>query len=167
MKTATKGAKPDWLERPANVIAVSVCQVSGMLPNSGCNTVEVMNRDGGTENRSMVYTEYFVKGTQPTSLCPLHPAPSFMDRLAGLFGGGHTDTPLAPEQIGLPPARKGTTSVSTPPAAPPDLGVDGNNPSVEEAPKKRGFWSRLFGRGANKSDKSDKRHGEKERKPGT
>lgn len=171
MKTATKGAKPDWFERPSNVIAANVCRVSGLLPNSGCDTVEVMNREGGTETRSMVYGEYFVKGTQPSSLCPLHPSLSFIDRLAGLFGGGHPDTPLTPEQIGLPPAATGTTGIFEPPAAAPDLGVedkdkdnDKKDPSLDGAPKKRGFWARVFGKEGNKSDKKDD---EKKKKPGT
>src|SRR5678815_1140382 len=36
MKVATKGAKPDWYERPSNVVGVNVCRVSGKLPNAGC-----------------------------------------------------------------------------------------------------------------------------------
>ena len=88
MKTATKGDKPDWFERPSNIVGANVCRVSGKLPNGGCDSVEVVNRDGVTETRSMIYTEYFVKGTQPTTLCPLHPSPSFMDQIAGLFGAG-------------------------------------------------------------------------------
>jgi 1A family penicillin-binding protein len=74
MKTATKGDKPDWFERPAGVVTASVCRVSGKLPNEGCTSVEVMNRDGEMETRSMVYTEYYLKGRQPTSICPLHPS---------------------------------------------------------------------------------------------
>jgi penicillin-binding protein 1A len=163
MKTATRTAKPDWFERPPNVIALNVCRVSGQLPNGGCDTVEVMNREGGMENRSMVYTEYFVKGTQPTTLCALHPSPSFMDRIAGLFGGGHQVPPPAPEQIGLPPARTGTTGVSAPPAAAPAPRVEeGKAPRVEETPKKRGFWARLFGKGGGKNDKKE----DEKKKPG-
>jgi penicillin-binding protein 1A len=163
MKIATKGAKPDWFERPANVVAVNVCRVSGMLPNGGCDSVEVMNREGGTENRSMVYTEYFVKGTQPTALCPLHPSPSFMDRLAGLFGGAHQVPPLPPDQVGLPPARTGTSGVSHSPVPAPEPRVEERNePQVEQAPRKRGFWARVFGKGGNKNDKKE----DERKKPG-
>ena len=42
MKTATKGDKPDWFERPPNVTRVNVCRVSGKLPNGGCDRVEVV-----------------------------------------------------------------------------------------------------------------------------
>ncbi len=147
MKVATKGDKPDWFDRPSNVIGVNVCRVSGKLPNDGCASVEVVNRDGGTESRSMIYTEYFVGGTQPTTVCPLHPAPSLMDRLAGLFGGGKPEVPLPPEQAGLPPGRAGTSGVSprSPDSGRPATEVHGG--TVEEAPaKKRGFWSKVFGR---------------------
>jgi hypothetical protein len=102
----------------------------------------------------MVDTEDFVKGTEPGSVCPLHPSLSFMDRLAGLFGGGRPDVPQPPEQSGLPPARTGKTGVSEPQAPARDGSVDRTtDPTVEEAPKKRGFWARVFGRGGNKSDK--------------
>jgi penicillin-binding protein 1A len=167
MKTATKGAKPDWFERPANVIGVNVCRVSGKLPNGGCNSVEVVNRDGLMETRSMIYTEYFVKGTQPTALCPLHPSPSFMDRIAGLFGAGDSPgTPVRADEVGLPPAQAGTSGARAPsPAAPSAAAREGDQakPKAEDAPKKRGFWSRLFGKG----DKDKKEDPKKKKEGGT
>ena len=73
MKVATTGDKPEWLARPAvGDRHANVCRISGKLPAGGCDHVEVVNRDGALETRSMIYTEYFVKGTQPTDLCPLH-----------------------------------------------------------------------------------------------
>ncbi len=39
MKTATKDDKPDWFAKPANVVSVNVCRVSGKLPNYGCASV--------------------------------------------------------------------------------------------------------------------------------
>ena len=66
MKRATRGDKPDWFERPANVVGVNVCRMSGKLPAGGCDSVSVVDRDGQVEKRSMVYTEYFVRGTEPT-----------------------------------------------------------------------------------------------------
>ena len=151
MKTATKGAKPDWFDRPANVVGVNVCRISGKLPNDGCTKVEVLNRDGGTESRSMVYTEYFVNGTQPTELCPLHPAGSLMDRLAGLFGGGRPEAPVTPDQAGLPAEHTGTSGASShPPTASHGEEVKGGT-VTDETPKKRGFWSKVFGK--KKSDR--------------
>ena len=57
MKLATKDAKPDWFDRPSNVIGLNVCRVSGKLPSGGCEHAQVVNRDGAIETRSMVYTE--------------------------------------------------------------------------------------------------------------
>jgi penicillin-binding protein 1A len=160
MKTATKGDKPEWLERPSNVTTANVCRVSGKLPNGGCESVEVVNRDDVTETRSMIYTEYFVKGTQPTTLCPLHPSPSFMDKLAGLFGAGEpTSRPVHAEEAGVPRGQAGTTGAHPPSAAGQKAEARGSEESkdekVEEKPKKRGFWARVFGRDKKKDDRKD------------
>jgi hypothetical protein len=163
MKSATKGDKPDWFERPANVIAVNVCRVSGKLPNSGCDSVEGLNRDGETQSRSMVYTEYFVKGTQPNTLCPEHPSPSFMDRLAAVFGG-NSEKPVAAEHMGLP--QIGTSGAPIPPAPLPDApgAVVNTDGKAEEPKKKRGFWAKVFG---GKDQKNDaQKPDEKKKKPG-
>ncbi|MEP6918208.1 MAG: PBP1A family penicillin-binding protein [Acidobacteriota bacterium] len=157
MKTATKADKPDWISRPANIVTANVCRLSGKLPNGGCDHVEVVNRDGATETKSMIYTEYFVKGTQPTTICPLHEELSLMDRLAGLFGHGHQEIPIKAEEAGLPPERAGTAGVSQP--APPVASIGSNEPADEaaatEKPKKRGFWGKLFGKGSSADKKQD------------
>jgi 1A family penicillin-binding protein len=161
MKIATKGDKPDWFTRPSNVIGTNVCRVSGKLPNAGCSDVEVTNRDGGTEARSMIYTEYYVSGTQPKTICDLHPSPSFMDRLAGLFGSGPPGVPISAAEIGLPPARTGTgtTGVAARPAPAPEVRSQDpkEEPTAEEPKKKRGFWGRLFGKGDKKAEKKDEK----------
>ena len=46
-----------------------------------------------SRTRSMVYTEYFVTGTQPTDMCPLHPSSSLDGRLAGVVRQGHRSRP--------------------------------------------------------------------------
>jgi 1A family penicillin-binding protein len=171
MKVATKGDKPDWLERPSNVTTANVCRVSGKLPNGGCDSVEVVNRDDVTEIRSMIYTEYFVKGTQPTTLCPLHPSPSFMDKIAGLFGAGEpTSKPVHAEEAGLPTGQAGTAGAH-PPASPGQKAeARGDERSkdekVEEEPKKRGFWARVFGRDKKKDDRKEDSKQEPRRNPG-
>jgi len=157
MKTATKGDKPDWFQRPPNVVTANVCRVSGQLPNGGCESVEVVNREGFTETRSMIYTEFFVKGTQPTTLCPLHPSPSFMDRIAGLFGGEFR--PAQAEEAGHPRAQAGTTGAHQSPAPAPEVRQEEppkDTQKVEEPPKKRGFWSRVFGKGGKKEESKKK-----------
>jgi 1A family penicillin-binding protein len=162
MKTATKGDKAEWLERPANVISVNVCRVSGKLPNSGCDSVQVISREGLVESRSMIYTDFFVRGTQPTTLCPLHSAPSLLDRLAGVFGAGDDSHPVSAEELGVPvPSPARTTGQATPPpsssssARPP--AQPQSQPKVEEPKKKRGFWSRLFGKGDDDKKKDEKK----------
>jgi hypothetical protein len=105
----------------------------------------------------MIYTEYFVKGTQPTELCPLHPSPSFMDRIAGLFG--NSSKPVPPEDLGLPRSQAGTTGVHQPPAQAPEVHHDEppkDSQKVEETPKKRGFWARVFGKDGKKQESKKK-----------
>jgi penicillin-binding protein 1A len=172
MKVATKGDKPDWFERPDNVIGVNVCRVSGKLPNAGCNTVASSDDYGNLVLKSMVYTDYFVKGTQPTTLCPVHASP-YVDAIAAdasnpamhvppsLPAGGDRAT------LPLPPAQ-GTAGIT--PAPQPGAPITGGK--VEDSqpqPKKRGFWSRLFGKGKSDEDKKaeEKRKAEeKKKKPG-
>ena len=135
MKVATRNDSPDWFSRPANVVGVNVCRLSGKLPNLGCGSVETTDDNGGVETRSMIYTDYFVKGNQPTTLCPLHPLANTIDAMAG--PDAHLPS-TARDASGFPvPAAAGTAGM-TPPAPPPG----------PEAPKKKkGFWSKIFGGG--------------------
>jgi penicillin-binding protein 1A len=156
MKSATKGHKNEWFDRPPDVIGLNVCRVSGRLPNGGCDSVQVVSSDGFVESRSMIYTEYFLKGTQPNSLCPVHSNRSLLDRLAGVFGAGDESHPVSAEEVGLPvpkPAR--TTGVATSPPAAPVARPPAESPAepkAEEPKKKRGFWSRLFGKDDKKKE---------------
>ena len=86
MKRATKGDKAEWLEKPSDVVMVNVCRMSGKLPGAGCDSVQVVTKDGQIETKSMIYGEYFARGTLPTTTCPLHESLSVLDRLAGAFG---------------------------------------------------------------------------------
>ena len=158
MKRATRGDKPDWFERPANVVGLTVCRLSGKLPAGGCDSVPVANRDGSVEKRSMLYTDYFVRGSEPTQLCPLH-SPSFTDRLAGIFGKD-AGVVVSADSVGLPPPAMSTSgSPVNAAAAPADAPREAK---VEEPKKKRGFWGRIFGRGDD--DKDDKKKEEERKK---
>jgi len=164
MKVATKNDKPEWLARPAAVTSANVCRISGKLPNGGCDHVEVINRDGMVETRSMIYTEYFVKGTQPTTVCPLHESRSFMDAIAGVFGKDSGPPPMPVGATGLPvpsaPERPGSA-----PAAQPSPATAAAPPGEEPAaPKKRGFWSRVFGGGGGDKSEEDRKKEEERRK---
>ena len=169
MKAATRGDEPDWLDRPKDVVAVDVCRVSGKLPNDGCRNVQVENRDGMIEIRSMVYTEYFRKGTQPTTQCPLHPATSLLDRLAGVFGvNPSSGAPVPADQAGLPaPAPASTSGAPAPPAAanaqpPVAAGVQ----PEQSKKKKRGFWARVFGRGDDEEKEKKQQQQDPKKKGG-
>jgi membrane peptidoglycan carboxypeptidase len=146
MKVATRNDKPEWLTAPAAITSARVCRLSGLLASDGCEDVEVVNKDGGLERRSMVYSEYFVRGTEPTTFCEQHPTRGFLTAIAGVFNGSH-ERPAPPhvEDTGIVPPPTPTATAGTradveppPPVAPPQ--------------KKRGFWSRVFGRNNSSSD---------------
>jgi 1A family penicillin-binding protein len=152
MKSATKGHKPEWLDRPSNIVAVDVCRLSGRRPAAGCSHVQVASEDGTSGTRSMVYTEYFVRGAAPGATCDLHPQPY-------LYAGVET-TPGAPAQV------IAGTAGTTPPPEPPDATVAGQQPRAEtsEEPRRRGFWSRVFRRGGGDRDEEQRRR-EREQNP--
>jgi penicillin-binding protein 1A len=146
MKVATKGDKPEWPTPPAGVTTALVCRMSGQLAGDGCQDVEVVANDGHLEHRSMVYTEYFARGTVPTTYCEQHQSKSLFTKLAGVIGVEHTSAPTPVADTGLPPV----TAAAPPGAAPQTADVP------PEAPKKkRGFWSRVFGIGRSDDKKQD------------
>jgi 1A family penicillin-binding protein len=132
MKAATKGDTPDWFDKPDSIVGVTVCRLSGQLPNVGCGNVQTMNADGSIETRSMIYTDYFVKGRQPTTLCPLHPGGEYGTAVAAMQG-----TSPAPQ----PQPTSGTVSAPIPQPIPLP------QPPSPEQQKKKGFWKKLFGGG--------------------
>jgi penicillin-binding protein 1A len=147
MKVATRGDKPAWFQRPADVIGVDVCRVSGKLANSGCGAVLAVSNDGLLQSRSQVYTEYFSKGTRPTSLCPIHTTPTYLDTYGAVATTGEM-----PSQPAAPVGAAGAASpppLTMPGAQPPRIEQPNAAPATKEAPR-RGFWSRLFGRGDDK-----------------
>ncbi len=176
MKAATRGDGPDWFARPPEVVGANVCRVSGKLANAGCGSVLGVSRDGYVESRSQIYTEYFVKGTVPTSFCPIHTSASY-DTYGAVATTGEMPSPspapaAAPAVSGATPSVFGATNVapygsrpqpgalpSSPPAAQPS---QANPPKVEAEQKKerRGFWSRLFGRGGDKKKPAKKPGGQ-------
>jgi penicillin-binding protein 1A len=139
MKAATRDDKPEWLVPPAGVTSARVCRISGKLAADGCDDVEVVATNGQLERRSMIYTEYFAKGTEPATFCDQHLSHGIMTKLAGLFGADHPPAPPRVEDTGVAPTATATAGTVPPaqaevaPPAPPQ--------------KKRGFWSRLFGKG--------------------
>lgn len=96
MKTATKGAPAAWFQAPRDVVPVQVCRLSGLSPADGCRNAASISPTGAITHKSMVYTEYFVRGTEPQQTCTLHTAeylyaePAFsvtaFDGLGGVLG---------------------------------------------------------------------------------
>jgi 1A family penicillin-binding protein len=147
MKAATKKDKPTWLDRPEDVIGVEICRMSGKRPADGCSHVEVLSNSGELQVRSMLYTEYFVRGTEPQETCDLHDTGNVFQRLAGIFKPSEV-APVPAEAAGLP-EREATApaTTATDANATATEGAAEADAKKEDEPnkKKRGFWSRIFG----------------------
>ena len=90
-----------------------------------------------SRRKSMIYTDYFVKGTQPTTICPLHP---------GGILGRRRDARRFPRRC-----RHAGVAPPSPRSAPSTGGVvagadDGGDKDKDEPAKKKGFWGRIFGK---------------------
>ncbi|MGE0449687.1 MAG: penicillin-binding protein 1A [Vicinamibacterales bacterium] len=138
MKTATKGQKPSWFKQPDGISTANVCRLSGKLAVEGCRHAEVVDEDGRLEERSLVYTEYFASGTEPTTECDLHASRSLFGAIASVFTGQpERSAPTRLDEASLP-----TVAIPPQPVAPEPAVV-----AKEQPKKKRGFWSRVFGVG--------------------
>lgn len=51
---------------------MQVCRVSGNLPVAGCKNAASISRLGEMTYKSMVYTEYFARGTEPQRTWSVH-----------------------------------------------------------------------------------------------
>ena len=151
MKTATRNDTPEWFKAPSGLTSVTICRLSGQLATDSCRNSPVVDDEGNVTNGSMVYTEYFVRGTEPTTFCPLHGV--YEDRawrVVATGGDGHVPAPArdvvierrnqderapAAEVVQPPGVTGGVVTHSTDAQA-----------SSAPAPKKRGFWGRIFRR---------------------
>jgi len=135
MKAATKGDKPVGFSTPPGIVTATVCRLSGKLAAEGCNHAVVLDDQGEVTARSMVYTEYFARGTEPTAFCNLHPIGGFNGAVATVFTPSEKPDPVRIEPPRPPVAVvTDTTHASSPPPA-----------ETEPPKKKRGFWSKIFG----------------------
>ncbi len=151
MIAATRGDEPEWFRPPTNITSATICRISGKLAADGCRAVPTEDESGNVEIKSMVYTEYFVRGTEPTDYCPLHSVYSPTAPVTLTAAG----TPVTPPSNGVVPP--------PPPAPPAPVATGGTQPvpteraetAAQEQQKKRGFWSRIFGRGDDKGEKKE------------
>ena len=158
MMAATRGNEPNWFRAPATVTSANICRLSGKLPTDACRSAQVINTNGSVSNRSMVYTEYFVRGTEPAEICHYH-GYSFPGTLAT---SGHMPEPSAPPPVaaGAPVVAAGTVLTDGTAA-----GSQADAAIVTEAPspqRRRGFWSRVFGRGGDDDEKKKQEEQKKE-----
>jgi penicillin-binding protein 1A len=72
MKVATRGDADTWFQPPPEVVAVEVCRISGDLPAPGCRSAASVSATGEVTYKSMVYTDYFVRGREPQVTCGAH-----------------------------------------------------------------------------------------------
>ena len=147
MEAATRNDKPDRFRIPPTVVPVTICRLSGKLPSAGCESAVMFDGDGNPTDRAMLYTEYFVRGTEPTTYCPLHRDFDVVatsgdaqtgSAVAGTFGTA-TSQPSQPSPADTAKAPgQSAPAAAVPPASAPD-------PSNAQPPK-RGFWGRIFRR---------------------
>ena len=145
MKKATDGDPSEWYKTPKGISSANVCRLSGKRPVDGCYEATVVDDEGEESTKSTVYTEYFVRGTEPDESCTVHSNRSLFSRVAGWIGS----SPAVPAQnrsvesqhdaVREAPAAEARSEQAPPDAKPAE-------------PKKRGFWSRVFGVGKKKDE---------------
>jgi penicillin-binding protein 1A len=137
MAVATSKDKAEWFSAPSSIRSATICRLSGKLATDSCHDTVTVGEDGKSAG-SMVYTEYFVEGTEPTESCDIHrrliTAP--FRALAALVSPGRVDS-SSESASHQPTARTAEAPPPPPPAA----------TQKPEEPRKRGFWGRLFGVG--------------------
>jgi 1A family penicillin-binding protein len=145
MAAATRNDNADRFTMPSTVVPVTICRLSGKLPTDACESAVMFDRDGNPTDRSMLYTEYFVRGTEPTAYCPLH---SPLDVIATSgdprFGSGAVGTSGTATQV---PPSTSKADASAGDTAPPTAVPAASAPDPSDSqPRKRGFWGRIFRR---------------------
>jgi membrane carboxypeptidase/penicillin-binding protein len=134
--TQQDGAR--WFGRPRNVTSVSICRLSGKLATDSCRDAVIKDKNGELTRQSMVYAENFVLGTEPTESCPIHGSVlgGPLRALAALIAPRSS---AQAQRVSSQPVAVAVHEEPAPPKADP-----------KPAPRKRGFWSKVFGVGKEK-----------------
>ena len=135
MAAATAGDKPETFKRPAGIVGVEICRITGKRSVQGCTTVPVEAEDGSVAIRSMAFTEYFRKGTEPHGFCEEHEGANFLNRLAGFFGKDNDLKPVSADQAGLPPGTIPRDVPAPPVSAREDASSRNTHAPTRPAPK--------------------------------
>jgi penicillin-binding protein 1A len=110
MKVATRNDKPDNFKPPRTVTSATICRISGKLPTEACYGAESIDGDGNIAAGRSVYTEYFVRGTEPADYCPYHTHAVAVPRITVASSSPETPRPVAAE----PAATIATSGVAAP-----------------------------------------------------
>ncbi|MFA9398764.1 MAG: transglycosylase domain-containing protein [Clostridiaceae bacterium] len=134
MTEANKDLEKKDITRPSGLVSVTICKDSGKIPTDLCSK---------DERGSRVYTELFIQGTQPTSLCDVH-VEIEINKLNGLLATENTPLDLLLKKIFITrdykptvtiadqkyvvPTKKDDTKAIVEPKEPeePDTSVDGD-----------------------------------------
>ena len=147
MAAATRNDKPDRFTMPATVVPVTICRLSGKLPTAGCESAVMFDRDGNPTDRSMLYTEYFVRGTEPTDYCPLHRGLDVLASSGDAQTGSAVTATSGTGTLQQSPTDTATAGAHPAQNPPPAAGPAASAPDPSDSqPRKRGFWGRIFRR---------------------
>jgi 1A family penicillin-binding protein len=147
MATATQEHKHEGFSVPATVRGATICRLTGKLATDGCRDAVTFDEDGSPSNRSSVYTEYFVHGTEPTEYCEHGyrvPAAVVLAGKGPTRVDSSSPTEHAPTAVAGSPGQVAAAETA---AEPPAASTAPDTASPEQQPRKRGFWSKVFGRG--------------------
>jgi penicillin-binding protein 1A len=135
MLAATQNDDEAWFQPPRDVVPLEVCRISGDRPGAGCRSAASISRTGAISYKSMVYTEYFVRGTEPERTCAVHAmqyAPYAEPYFArSVFEGVELSLPMrtappdpvpavAPPALPAAPRSDADPATELPPPAPPE-----------------------------------------------
>lgn len=125
MKAATKEHEASWFQPPPDVVAVEVCRLSGSRPGARCYNASAISATGEISYKSMIYTDYFVRGAEPRDTCAVH-AVEEMPYPEPYFAVSAFDdlAPVSPVELlspePAPVAAPVPLEVALPPPAPPE-----------------------------------------------
>ena len=149
MRDATAGSKGRPFTKPAGLVGVEICQDSGLRPVGACYRARRVTRDGETREGSTVAYEYFRRGTEPAQSCPIHDYSWWGNVRTAMFDPSEFPSSSTVGAV-LKPAPRRSSAVEEPqiagnttPPAEPEKQIE------KPVERRRGFWSRLFGRGDN------------------
>ena len=137
MTAAMKDADQPQFQLPRTISSATICRISGKLAASSCQGAIEFDADTGLPvTRSVVYTEYFARGTEPADYCPWHthaaPAP---------YAIATVNTAPAPQQANAPqPDVVPTATTGTMPSqAPPPVAETAAAAPPQAPAQRRGF----------------------------